>query len=228
MSLFPNKRIEVPDKITGSKKWKKAWSDINFRKKLITGIIILGIILLFIYPPFFRYIETRKGNLINDPLLESIQATNVSIPAFICIWGIFFLFIYRVVSSPPLLLQFLIAYIILSFARMGMILTFPLEPPSDLIELKDPLISLFIGQKFIEKDLFFSGHTSTIILFLFCFEKKIDKWLAASAALIIGILLIIQHVHYTIDIAAAPLFAYISYRLAKKLLGNSWKQNYVS
>jgi hypothetical protein len=40
----------------------------------------------------------------------------------------------------------------------------------------------------------------------------------------VGILLIIQHVHYTIDVLAAPLFAYVMYLLGSKIAGNSFLQ----
>jgi hypothetical protein len=144
----------------------------------------------------------------------SLQST--SLYRFLSVYGgAFFLFVFRAKNSPVLFKNFLLAYVLLSISRILMIFLFPLEPPAGLIELKDPVISLFIGPKFIEKDLFFSGHTSTIFLLYLCFENKTDKWIAAGLALLTGVLLIIQHVHYTIDIAAAPLFAYICYRLTR-------------
>ena len=210
------KRKESKDQAPVSKKWKTAWLDIKYRIIIISGVISFLIIVLFIYPPFFRYIEKRQGYLLSDWFLNNIPAINVSLPVFICIWGMFFLLIIRAIKSPVLFRNFLISYILLSITRIGMIFLLPLEPPPGIIELKDPLLSLFIGQKFISKDLFFSGHTSMIFLLFLCVENKTDKRIAAGTALITGVLLIMQHVHYTIDVAAAPLFAYICFRLAKK------------
>jgi len=66
--------------------------------------------------------------------------------------------------------------------------------------------------------LFFSGHTATVFLLFLCLKKKQDKWLALGGSVLTGFLLLVQHVHYTIDVLAAPVFTYFIYISAVQLL----------
>lgn len=89
-----------------------------------------------------------------------------------------------------------------------------LNPPAGLIPLADPITNQFYGQRYITHDLFFSGHTTTVFLIFLCLKKKTDRIYALSASILLGILLLVQHVHYTIDVLAAPVFTYAFYRIA--------------
>ena len=88
----------------------------------------------------------------------------------------------------------------------------------DIIPLKDSFLqsSFYSGRENL-KDLFFSGHTATIFLFAFGFRKKPLKILFAIGGTIVGILVVLQHVHYSIDVVVAPFVAYIAIRMQKKL-----------
>jgi hypothetical protein len=88
-----------------------------------------------------------------------------------------------------------------------------LNPPVGLIPLADPITNQFYGIHYITHDLFFSGHTTTVFLIFLCLKKKADRIYVLLASLILGVLLLIQHVHYTIDVLAAPVFTYAVYRL---------------
>jgi hypothetical protein len=79
------------------------------------------------------------------------------------------------------------------------------------VHLIDPITGIFYGNAVITKDLFYSGHTSTMVLVLLCLEKRIDKIVASIALIVVMILLLVQHIHYTIDVVAAPVFVYIIY-----------------
>jgi len=83
----------------------------------------------------------------------------------------------------------------------------PLDPPATLIAIKDPLTSITYGGKdvFMTKDLFFSGHTSNMLMLALCFEKRNDRLIGFLAAVSVGVLVLFQHAHYTIDVVAAFL-----------------------
>jgi hypothetical protein len=92
-----------------------------------------------------------------------------------------------------------------------------LDPPPGLVPLVDPLSSAFLAGAAITKDLFFSGHTSTMVLIFLCLEKRTDKIIALIAAFAVACLLLVQHIHYTIDVLAAPMVVYPCYRLTRYL-----------
>jgi len=70
----------------------------------------------------------------------------------------------------------------------------------------------------ITKDLFFSGHTAILVLTILCLEKKSDKIIGIIATVIVGSLLLVQHVHYTLDVIAAPIIVYPLYKLSRFLI----------
>ncbi|MNR34437.1 PAP2 superfamily protein [compost metagenome] len=109
------------------------------------------------------------------------------------------------------------AYIFLCAARIITISIVPLHPPKEIIELIDPCSVVFYGSNVITKDLFFSGHTATVFLGALCLENKREKMVAFIASGIIGVLLLIQHVHYTADVLAAPIFSWICWYFGKSI-----------
>jgi membrane-associated phospholipid phosphatase len=87
-----------------------------------------------------------------------------------------------------------------------------------IIPLKDILLqfSFYSGRENL-KDLFFSGHTATLLLFGFLFHVRTLKMIFFSGAIVVGALLMIQHVHYSIDVVAAPFAAWVSVKASEKL-----------
>jgi hypothetical protein len=198
--------------------WKQSWKDPSFRYKLIITLVIFGLILL-VFPHFFNYIEQREGLKLNDPLLPLLPPIDASTPIFISIWGITFLVVFRSFKNPQLLLTGLIGFVILTFFRMTTIYFFPLNPPDGLIPLRDPISNHFYGEtSFITKDLFFSGHTSSQFLYFLCLQKRSDKILALLSSLIVGTLVLVQHVHYTIDVVAAFPLVVPCYYAARRIV----------
>lgn len=202
--------------VTDQLNWQQAWRNPVFRKKFILSTIVL-VLLIFSLPSFFAYIEKREGAYLHDLILQVIPAADVSIPTFLIIWTISGLVIVRMIQNPAFALLMLASFTLLCIARMVSITMVPLNPPDGLIRLNDPLTSLIYGgkDKFMTKDLFFSGHTSNMFLMCLCLPKKTDKYLALMATIAVGILVLVQHVHYTIDVLAAFFFTYIVYRISK-------------
>jgi hypothetical protein len=199
--------------------WIEIMKDDSFKLKLFVGIgLVLTILISF--PFFFQHIELREGQVLNDFVLTRLSAHDVSIPIFAIIWATTILFFIRSVQNPLLFLSFMYGFILLSVSRFITIYLVPLDPPHNLIPLVDPISNAFYGKSYVTKDLFYSGHTATQCLFFLCFRRKIDRLIALLCSIAIGLLVLVQHVHYTIDVIAAPVFTMICFFIAKKIVNS--------
>lgn len=196
--------------------WQIYFSRPNKRVVFIFSLLMLAITLLaFVY--FLTYNENRRGFVFNDPILNLFQPIALSeytffITYFLAIYGLILSF-----KEPGLFVSLLQAYTLMTLARMLCMYLVPLEAPESIIPLKDSFLqSCFYSGRENLKDLFFSGHTATIFLFAFGFRKNTLKLLFAIGGVAIGVLVVLQHVHYSIDVVAAPIVAYIAIQLQKK------------
>jgi membrane-associated phospholipid phosphatase len=95
--------------------------------------------------------------------------------------------------------------------------TLPLEAPLTMIALKDPFIEFFGNGQTLTKDLFFSGHTATSFLLFLAMKNKYIKPIFLAISISMAIFVLMQHVHYTVDVIAAPFFSYGSYMISKSI-----------
>ena len=204
--------------LTENISWSKAWQERRFRNKTIIALLLVTIILTLL-PTFFAFIEKREGMVLHDYLLDAIPAMDVSIPTFIIIWSVVMLVLYRIYQNPRLFLVVAYGFILMCLARILTISLLPLNPPTGIITLQDPIANIAYGGNgiFITKDLFYSGHTGNMFLFFLCLEAKWDKMIALISSFLIGLLVLIQHIHYSIDVFAAFIFTYFIYLGAKKI-----------
>lgn len=195
--------------------WRKAWASKNFRRKLIVGWILYIGVLLYL-PHFFADIQKKQGEPINDFVLALLPSVNMSAVIFAFIYVTVIFTIFRSARSPYLFLLYLWATLFVSLSRLITNSYVPLEPPIGLVPLVDPILLPFYGPNGITKDLFYSGHTASVFLTYLVLRKKSEKIAALIATIIVGISLLLQHIHYTIDVLAAPLFVYFLFVLAQK------------
>jgi hypothetical protein len=204
--------------------WKETWNTPHKKQQIVVGTVIM-LIVVFIMPHFFNGIEQRKGIVLDDWLLAIISPRNVSIAIFAIIWAMILLIIIRAMRDPSIYIVYCWAYVFVCIARLLCISLVPLDPPVGLIRLTDPLTGIFYGNSNITKDLFFSGHTATLTLIFLCLKKRSDKIIAFTATITVAFLVLVQHVHYTIDVLAAPIFAYGFYRGSRYFLIKNNKAN---
>lgn len=206
--------------VTALYKLKQNWlnaydTSLKRLKLLIGGILIAG--LISIMPSFFIGIEHRNGVVLNDVVLAHLPAYDVSLLIFALIWGMGILMLVRVMHKPAICATYIWTLIFVCIARFISISLVRLDPPAGLVPLVDPLTGCFYGHASITRDLFFSGHTSTMVMIYLNLERKSDKIIAFIATIAVMILLLIQHIHYTMDVLAAPVIVYCLYRFTRLL-----------
>lgn len=196
--------------------WRFAWDYPAFRVKLLVGLFVMTLIVFYLQD-FFVFVQGRSGVPVQDWLLEKIPAHDVSVYIFLVLYPASGLFFWRMRKNSTLCITALWGYIFLCLIRMLTISLIPLEAPKHLVHMTDPFSVIFYGSNMITKDLFFSGHTATLCLVGLCLENKREKIIIFCATAVLAALLLIQHVHYTADVLAAPFFSYFFWYLGKTI-----------
>ena len=192
--------------------WKSYAQNIVLRKEFLITIIFLAIILFF-FPKFLQLIEARKGVILPDPILGLFNPIDLSWMTFGLIYLSLIAALIYLVKDPNKLVLALQCYGLMVIFRMIAMYITPLEAPASLIPLNDPFVQFFGTGQILEKDLFFSGHTATLFLLFLVSENRILKAIFIISTVLVGLAVLLQHVHYSIDVFAALFFAYTSYRI---------------
>jgi membrane-associated phospholipid phosphatase len=168
---------------------------------------------LFALTHFLDVVERRRGVTLPDPVLALFPAVNLTWVTFLIIYAGIIAGLAVLAQNPRRFLLVFQGYAVMALFRMAAMYLAPLEPPPGIIELRDPFIEFFGGGKTLTRDLFFSGHTSTMFLLFLVIPGKWLRLLYACLTLLVGLCVVLQHVHYTVDVVAAPFFAYGAYSI---------------
>jgi hypothetical protein len=191
---------------------RNAWRDPALRTELaVTGALLIPI--LFALTHFLDAVERRPGVTLPDPVLALFPAVNLTWLTFLIIYAGIIGGLVVLVQNPRRLILVLQGYAVMALFRMAAMYLTPLEPPPGIIELRDPFVEFFGGGKTLTRDLFFSGHTSTTFLLFLMIPGRRLRVTYACATLLVGLCVVVQHVHYTVDVVAAPFFAYGAYSM---------------
>jgi membrane-associated phospholipid phosphatase len=187
-------------------------------RQFIYSLVFL-IFIIFLFNRFLDWNEDRPGIIFNDPLFQFYRGMNLSIVITSCIYSAigFYIFYYRL--HPENLSRAVLAYAIIIVLRMITIYFVPLYCDSDAVKLEDPFLNnLVYPNNYVERDLFFSGHAAMMFVLFWGFSNVMIKRIYLIIAFLVSIMLVLQKVHFSIDVIAAPFFSWIALRLTDKLL----------
>lgn len=196
--------------------WREALNSKRFRIHLFLSVFFL-LLCAFTAPILFQFIQKRQGFMLNDYLLDWLPVFDLSLWTFVLLYLLIFLGVISLLSYPYQFLVTLQAYVLLTVLRFITILLIPLEPPKNIIELIDPFVQHLFYQQSVTKDLFFSGHTSLLVLLTLAVPSPKIRIVLFMGTFLIASMLLIQHAHYTVDVVLAPLFSWLVFVVAKKL-----------
>ena len=196
--------------------WKPFLNSSQFKVKFWGSLISLAAV-LFAYRRFLDFAEARAGIAIKDPILKLYEPIDLTWLIFGLIYLCLIIGIIALIKNPEKLLLAFQVYTAVVIIRIIAMYLMPLEAPEKLIVLKDPFVEMFVTGESLTKDLFFSGHTTTLFLLFLVAESKLLKYIFLASAMIVGAAIILQHVHYVIDVFAAPFFTYACYSFASSL-----------
>ncbi len=123
-------------------------------------------------------------------------------------WWLFLLFIrYTPFAAKALAILIFLRAITINLTSLGM--------PDEIIPT--------IAEATFGGDLFFSGHVANLFMLGLCFWSiKILRYFFILMSIVFGISALLGHYHYTIDVLAAPFFAYGVFVIAKKLFKDDY------
>lgn len=182
---------------------------------LLSLLFLVGVLAGLAY--ILVYAEQRTGIVIETNWLSFVRPVDLSVFIFWGTYGFALLGVFAAFRNPVTALRLVQAYALLSLLRCFTLLFVPLAAHPEIIPLDDFFLrnTFYAGRPNLN-DLFFSGHTATLVLFALLLPGK--KWglLFGAVACTIGVMLILQRVHYISDVAAAPLFALLAWRLTRQ------------
>lgn len=196
------------------RRWRDHWGDNGFRLQLLLTVPAF-VVVLYALASFLDFVESRPGIVLSDPLLPLVSARDVTWFTFAVVYGGLLLGLLNLISYPAHLVLALQSYIVMGLFRMVAMYLVALEPPEGMILLRDPLVEAFGTGKMLTKDLFFSGHTATVLLLALTAPQRWLRRVYILCTIAVIVLVLWQHVHYSIDVFVAPVFAVIAYQIAR-------------
>jgi len=187
----------------------------NLTEFVITAVVVTAVIIAFSH--FLHFIEQRDGVILNDPILKTFNPIDLTWLTFALIYLSLIIFIITTFYKPDKLLIAFQSYgLMLIFRTIAMYLT-PFDAPEKILLLNDPFVQFFAKGDILTKDLFFSGHTGTLFLVFLLAENRTLKTIFLILTILVGSAVLLQHVHYSVDVFVAPFVAFGAYKIIEKI-----------
>jgi len=162
------------------------------------------------------YVHTKTGVKAPDLILDLFSPIDVS---FLFIYGyvslIVGMFVYPALFRMRMIHVVAFQFSLLLIIRSLFMIFTHLETPAGAISVNYPW---FFRSLYFENDMFFSGHTAMPFLGFYLFRRSWLRWVFLAGSIVMGIVVLAMHVHYSIDVLAAFFMTYGSYRIGHAIL----------
>jgi hypothetical protein len=157
------------------------------------------------------YVQNTPGVSAPDLILDHIPTVDLD---FLFIYGaiaiVVILFLYPILFKMQELHKVISQFSLLILVRAAFITFTHLSTPAGALKFKIPWIFSFLD---FQNDLFFSGHTAIPFLGFLLFKDSKIRWFFLAASIIMAAVVLLMHVHYTIDVLSAFFIAYGTYKI---------------
>ena len=177
--------------------------------------------MILFMPAYYRQVLGPKvGILLDDPLLNLFKPVDWSTAVFFILTVALVQTLIMYGNKPAILWAGIMTYCVVNILRVFTMYAVTLEPPADMILLIDPIsASLVYPEQAFAKDLFFSGHVSTMMAMVFVERNRAWYLVKIVGTMLMALFLAWQHVHYSIDLIVAPFITYLAYLGVRKYVG---------
>jgi len=193
---------------------------------LLLQALALFVAALFVQRVAYQYVDGRAvTTYVGDLLLDNLPTVNLDIFIVQGALAATFLMAPLFLMKPRYLSFALKTLAIFIIARSFFISLTHLGVNLQQITLNTERIGfglydiLYNGKN----DFFFSGHVgATFLLALIFWKEKTWRYVFLAASVIFGISMILAHMHYSIDVFAAPFITYSIYAIARKIFSKDF------
>jgi hypothetical protein len=158
------------------------------------------------------YATREAGNYVEDVVLSNTKTYDIDgifVYGSVIFWGFVLLLILYEPKRIPFTLKSIALFILIRsvFISLTHIGPFPTQIPLD---------SSLIDKFSFNGDLFFSAHTGLPFLMALVFGSNVRlKLLFILAAIFFGVVVLLAHIHYSIDVLSAFFITYTIYKMAE-------------
>ena len=188
------------------------FSNKNFAWSFVFAIIFLIMSLVFSFYASL-YASKMASSPVTDIVLSNIRVYDVDVFFVYGPW-IWWVILSLMTMLKPNRIPFMVKNIALFLLVRSVFITLTHIGPFPTATIIEPtkLSTLFTSTG----DLFFSAHTGAPFLMALVFWKdKIYRYILLATSVFFGVIVLMGHIHYTIDVVAAFFITYSIYSLAE-------------
>lgn len=180
---------------------------------------LLEAVLLFVTSVYVTHFASKYANIKASNHVEDIVLSNTRVYdfEFLFVQGAIMLSLFVVAlcfrfrTTAPFLVKTVSMFIMIRalFVSLTHIGPYPFK-----LELESGLLDFITSGN----DLFFSGHTGLPFLIALIFWDHVYiRWLFLVSSIVFGVIVLLSHLHYSIDVFAAFFITYSIYHIAIKM-----------
>jgi hypothetical protein len=204
--------------------YRTYFTDKNFVISFTSGLLFLGVSLV---AQFFisGYVNTITSGPVSDLILSNIRVYNVG---GIFVYGsVVLVFVglfvgVRHINYLPFAMKSIAIFTLIRsvFVSLTHISAFPLHAViTSSFFNREAFNGIFTGN-----DLFFSGHTGLpFLLALMFWDNKKMRFLFLGFSVLFAVVVLLGHIHYSIDVLSAYFITYSIFHICKALFKKDWK-----
>jgi len=162
------------------------------------------------------YVTFRPAVKVPDLILDRLPTIDLS---FLFTYGymalIVGMFVYPLFRRIRMLHVVAIQFSLLLIVRSLFMIFTHVGTPEGAVAVHFP--GLF-SRLYFENDMFFSGHTAMPFLGFYLFRENRLRYVYLVGSIVMGVVVLAMHVHYSIDVFGAFFMTYCSYQMGSALL----------
>ena len=203
------------------KNHQEFWTNARSLSAAFSATLLLGVSLVVNFYAGI-YATMKASNAVTDIVLDNIRVYDVT---NIFVYGPFFLwaFVLLLCLYRPNRIPFVLKSVALFILVRSVFITLThIGPSIDMLNVD--YATNAIHDFTFGGDLFFSAHTGLPFLMALVFAKnKWLLWLFTATSIFFGVIVLMGHMHYSIDVLAAFFITYTIFTLAKYFFKNDWQ-----